>query len=163
MTDVLLPHPIDPGTVAVDDPQAVVEGFLAAMAAGDAEGAAALVADDILYVNVGLPPIRGRRGVEKVLALLDRPGAGFEVYLHAVSAEGPVVLTERTDVLLVGRVRIQFWVWGRFEVRDGKVALWRDSFDYLDLLRANVRGVIGALVPSVRPRPPQRRETPPGR
>ena len=74
-----------------------------------------------------------------------------------------MVLTERTDVLLVGRVRIQFWVWGRFEVRDGKVALWRDSFDYLDLLRANVRGVIGALVPSVRPRPPQRRETPPGR
>lgn len=163
MTDVLLPRPIDPGTVAVDDPQAVVEGFLAAMAAGDAQGAAALVADDILYVNVGLPPIHGRRGVEKVLALLDRPGAGFEVYLHAVSAEGPVVLTERTDVLRVGRVRIQFWVWGRFEVRDGKVALWRDSFDYLDLARANVRGLVGALVPSLRPRPPQGRDTPPGR
>ncbi|MFN8018424.1 MAG: limonene-1,2-epoxide hydrolase family protein [Acidimicrobiales bacterium] len=163
MTDALLPRPIDAADVAVDDPQAVVEGFLAAMAAGDAGAAAALVADDILYVNVGLPPIRGRRGVEKVLALLDRPGAGFEVYLHATSTEGPVVLTERTDVLLFGRVRIQFWVWGRFEVRDGKITLWRDSFDYLDLVRANVRGVAGAFLPSLRPRPPRTRDTPPGR
>lgn len=164
MSDSLLPRPIDPsGPMTVDDPQAVVEGFLAAMAAGDARAAAELVADDILYVNVGLPAIRGKRGVEKVLALVDRPGAGFEVYLHAISAEGPVVLTERTDVLLMGRLRIQFWVWGRFEVRDGTITLWRDSFDFLDLAKANLRAVAALLIPSIRPRPPATPDTPPGR
>ena len=165
MTETLLPRPIDssPGAVAVDDPQAVVEGFLAAMAAGDAEGAAALIDDDILYVNVGLPKLRGRREVEKVLHLLDRPRAGFEVYLHAISAEGSVVLTERTDVLLSGPFRAQFWVWGRFEVVDGRITLWRDSFDFWDILRANVRGLVGIVVPSLRPRPPASRSTPPGR
>jgi limonene-1,2-epoxide hydrolase len=160
----LLPRPIDASSsTIVEDPQAVVEGFLAAMAAGDAAGASALVDEDILYVNVGLPAIRGRAGVDKVLALLDRPGAGFEVYLHAISAEGGVVLTERTDVLLFGRARIQFWVWGRFEVRDGKITLWRDSFDFVDLLRANVRGLLGVAVPSLRPRPPISTDAPPGR
>jgi limonene-1,2-epoxide hydrolase len=74
-----------------------------------------------------------------------------------------VVLTERTDVLLFGKARIQFWVWGRFEVRDGKITLWRDSFDFLDLLRANVRGLLGAVVPSLRPLPPTSTDTPPGR
>jgi limonene-1,2-epoxide hydrolase len=164
MSDVLLPRPSDPSSLdAAADPQSVVEGFLAAMAAGDARAAAELVADDILYVNVGLPAIRGKRGVEKVLALLDRPGAGFEVYLHAIAAEGHVVLTERTDVLLMGRLRIQFWVWGRFEVRDGKITLWRDSFDFLDLAKANLRAVAALLIPSLRPRPPATPDTPPGR
>lgn len=163
MVDSLLPRPFDASAVEVDDPQAVVEGFLAAMAAGDSQGAAEFVADDILYVNVGLPTIRGKRGVQKVLDLLDKPWAGFEVYLHAISTEGPVVLTERTDVLVSGRLRLQFWVWGRFEVRDGKITLWRDSFDFLDVMRANVRGLAGVVVPSLRPRPPASRDTPPGR
>lgn len=164
MTGSLLPRPLDvpPGVVTIEDPQAVVEGFLAAMAAGDADAAAQLIDDDILYVNVGLPKIRGRRDVEKVLRLLERPRAGFEVYLHAISAEDHVVLTERTDVLLVGRARIQFWVWGRFEVRDGRITLWRDSFDFWDLLRANVRGLVGAVVPSLAPKAPTSRDTPPG-
>ena len=35
------------------------------------------------------------------------------------------------------------------KARDGKITLWRDSFDYLDLLRANVRGVLGIVVPSL--------------
>lgn len=165
MTGTLLPRPLDAsaGSVAVDDPQAVVEGFLAAMAAGDARGAADLLDDDVLYVNVGLPKIRGRRDVEKVLRGLERASLGFEVYLHAIAAEGNVVLTERTDVLRFGKVRAQFWVWGRFEVLDGKITLWRDSFDFLDILRANVRGLAGVVLPSLRPRPPATRETPPGR
>ncbi len=159
----LIPAALPDDASAATDPQAVVEAFLAAMAAGDPAAASALVAKDILYVNVGLPALRGKHKVDQVLGLLDRPGAGFEVYLHAVSAEGSTVLTERTDVLLVGRVRIQFWVWGRFEVRDGQITLWRDSFDFLDILRGTVRGLAGAVVPSLRPSAPRSLDTPPGR
>lgn len=156
-----LPAPVDAAPLA--DPQAVAEAFLAAMAASDADGASVLLDDDVLYVNVGLPAIRGRREVDKVLRLLDRPAAGFEVYLHSVAADGPVVLTERTDVLVVGRLRIQFWVWGRFDVHDGKITLWRDSFDYLDVLRGTVRGLVAMAVPGLRPAAPTRLDLPPGR
>ena len=162
MPDGLLPSPAA-GATDLEAPQAVAEAFLAAMAANDADGALALVADDILYVNVGLPPIRGRRGVEKVLRLLDRPGVGFEVYLHSIAVDGDAVLTERTDVLLKGRFRAQFWVWGRFDVRDGQIVLWRDSFDFWDLLKANLRGLAGLVLPSLRPEPPRSLDVPPGR
>jgi limonene-1,2-epoxide hydrolase len=163
MPHALLPAPAPDDLGRLTDPQAVVEAFLAALAAGDAATARALIADDILYVNVGLPPVRGRKEMERVFALLGRPGAGFEVYLHAVATDGPVVLTERTDVLLMGPVEAQFWVWGRFEVHDGRITLWRDSFDYLDILRGTVRGIAALLVPSLRPVRPAQPQVPPGR
>jgi limonene-1,2-epoxide hydrolase len=143
--------------------QQVVETFLAALAAEDFATAGALLAEDVLYVNVGLPTIRGRRRTVRVLEPLARRGLAFEVYLHAVSADGGTVLTERTDVLLFGPVRLQFWVTGRFDVHDGQITLWRDAFDYLDMTRALVRGLLGAVVPALRPKPPASVATAPGR
>jgi limonene-1,2-epoxide hydrolase len=150
-------------TVRPSQPQAVVEAFLAALAGPDLAGAAALLDEEITYVNVGLPPIHGRRRTVGVLKQLTRPGVSFEVYLHAIAANGPVVLTERTDVLVLGRLRMQFWIAGRFDVHDGQITLWRDSFDYLDMLRSFVRGLAGAVVPALRPAPPSSAETAPGR
>jgi limonene-1,2-epoxide hydrolase len=150
-------------TVRPSEPQAVVEAFLAALAGSDIGTAADLLDENVTYVNVGLPPIRGRRRTIAVLKPLARPGASFEVYLHAITADGPVVLTERTDVLAFGPVRLQFWVTGRFDVHDGQITLWRDSFDYVDLLRSVVRGLAGAVVPALRPAAPMSAETPPGR
>ncbi len=159
----LLPIAAPEGSADLADPQAVTEAFLAAMAASELDAAMAFLADDIVYTNVGLPTIHGRAQVAKALGLLDRPGAGFEVYVHAVSADGPVVLTERTDVLVFGRFRVQFWVWGRFDVHQGQITLWRDSFDFLDFLKATVRGLLGVAVPSLRPAPPTTLDVAPGR
>jgi limonene-1,2-epoxide hydrolase len=159
----LLPLALSEDAAPPTDPQTVAEAFLAALATADLERASALVDDEIDYVNVGLPPVRGRDQMARVFRLFDRPGSGFEVYLHAISADGPVVLTERTDVLLIGPLRIQFWVWGRFDVHDGKITLWRDSFDFVDVLRGTVRGLVGALVPGLQPAAPSEVGAAPGR
>ena len=160
MATGLLPRTFPADAELPTDPQEVVEAFLASLADSDVERSAALIDDDIDYVNVGLPAVHGRDEMAKVFALLARPGAGFEVYLHAISADGPVVLTERTDVILVGGLRIQFWVWGRFDVHDGKITLWRDSFDFVDVLKGTVRGLAGMVVPGLRPRPPSGSDAP---
>ena len=141
-------------------PRDVVEAFLDALADSDLERAGELIAEDIEYINVGLPAIRGRTKVLRALSVMDRPSASFEVYLHAISANGPTVLTERTDVLSLGRFRSQFWVSGRFDVTDGLITLWRDSFDYLDLLRSAVRGLAALAVPSLRPTAPTGSDAP---
>ena len=159
----LTPLAAPAGGADLTDPKAVVEAYLAALDEGDTATAATLIAEDVSYVNVGLPSVQGRKEMAKVFALLDRPSAAFEVYLHAISADGPVVLTERTDVLVFGRLRAQFWVWGRFEVHDGKITLWRDSFDYLDLVRGFLRGLAGVLIPALNPRPPEGTDEAPGR
>jgi len=163
MATGLLPRSVPAGSAPPTDPQAVVEAFLASLADSDVERSAALIHDDIDYVNVGLPAVHGRDEMAKVFALLDRPSAGFEVYLHAISADGPVVLTERTDVILIGGLRIQFWVWGRFDVHDGRITLWRDSFDFLDIAKGTVRGLVGLIVPGLRPSAPSGQDAAPGR
>jgi limonene-1,2-epoxide hydrolase len=112
------------------------------------------MAVDVQYTNVGLPTVRRRESVRRLFqATLGRPGAGFEVYVHAISADGPTVLTERTDVLKLGRLRVQFWVCGRFEVHDAQIVLWRDYFDYLNIATAMIRGLLGSVFPAARAKP----------
>lgn len=145
------------------EPQEVVEAFLEALASAEVDRAVEYLADDVVYTNVGLPAIHGRHNVAAVLIGLDRPNAGFEVYIHSIANNGPVVLNERTDVIKFGSVRCQFWVWGRFEVHDGLITVWRDYFDNLDILRGIGRGLLGAMVPSLRPEPPESTRSDPGR
>ncbi|CAN5517932.1 limonene-1,2-epoxide hydrolase family protein [soil metagenome] len=159
----LLPTAPPADGATLTDPQAVTEAFLAALAASDLDGAMALLATDVLYVNVGTPAIRSRAKVAKAFAGLTKPEVGFEAYLHAISADGPVVLTERTDVIVVGRFRAQFWVTGRFDVHDGQITLWRDSFDFVDILRGVVRGLAGAVLPGLKPAAPTSLDDAPGR
>lgn len=136
-------------------PTEVVMRLLDAMAGFDQEALEATLADDVAYTNVSLPTIHGRRAVGSALAkFFGGLGATFEVMALNVAAEGPVVLTERIDAITLGRLRLQFWVNGRFEVTDGKVTVWRDYFDYYDTTRAAVRALAGAVVPRLRPRFP---------
>ena len=158
----LLPTPAPPGEL-LTDPVAVTEAFLAALADSDVDAAIDFLAADVHYVNAGFPAIDGARRVRRAFQGLTRPDVGFEVYLHAISADGPVVLTERTDVIRLGPVRLQFWVMGRFDVHDGRITLWRDGFDLADIARATARGVLGAFVPALRPKPPTSLSAAPGR
>jgi limonene-1,2-epoxide hydrolase len=153
----LAPRPIMDGERREVDrsPMQVVERFLALLCAKDVDGALGLLAEDVEYVNVGLPAVHGRERVRRLLhATLGRAGAGFEVHMHTISANGPSVLTERTDVLLFRRLRIQFWVCGRFDVHDGQVVLWRDYFSLTSYSAATLRGLLGVMIPPVRAKPP---------
>jgi limonene-1,2-epoxide hydrolase len=133
----------------------LVERFLDLLCAKDIEGATDLLAVDVEYANVGLPTVHGRKRVRRVLrAALGLTGAGFEVYVHTISANGSSVLTERTDVLKFRRLRIQFWVCGRFDVHNGQIVLWRDYFDQTNIATATVRGLLGVVYPAVRAKPP---------
>jgi limonene-1,2-epoxide hydrolase len=125
---------------------AVVEDFLAALERIDIDAAVALLAPEVVYQNVPFPPARGRDQVAQQLRMLERFGSGFEVRWHNVASAGPVVLTERTDVISIGRVSGAFWVCGTFEVHDGLITLWRDRFDFVDFTWSFVRGGIHALV-----------------
>ena len=131
----------------------VVRAFLAAMERQDTDAVLALASDDITYQNVPLPPARGRDAFAAQMQWFARNLTSFEARIDNIAADGPVVLTERVDVLARGRVRAAFWVCGTFEVRDGKVVLWRDRFDYADLTVALVKGLVRGLLPARDPRP----------
>lgn len=109
---------------------------------------------DVEYTNVGLPMVRGRERIRRLFRAGVQHGGGFDVYVHAISADGPTVLTERTDVLRFGPMSIQLWVCGRFDVRDGQIVVWRDYFDYVAFAVATIRGLLGVLFPAIRAKPP---------
>jgi limonene-1,2-epoxide hydrolase len=128
-----------------------VETFLNALQDEDFDTAEALVSEDFVWHNVGLTKMRGRRRIMKLL----RSGegrAGFEVKIHRIAAEGNAVLTERTDALIFGPLRLQFWVCGTFELQDGRIRVWRDYFDMFDFfVKAPLRALVATVVPSLRP------------
>ena len=126
-----------------------VEGFLNALQDSDFETAEAALDDNLVYQNVGLPTIHGRARAIKLFRQMEGRGA-FEVKIHRIAADGAAVLTERTDALIFGPLRLQFWVCGVFEVHDGRITLWRDYFDFFDMFKATVRGLAGLALPSLR-------------
>ena len=125
---------------------AVVLEFIDALERLDVDAALELADPEIVYQNVPFPAARGVKAVGRQLRLLARLGTGFEVRMINIAAEGPVVLTERIDVLERGRVRPAFWVCGTFEVHNGKITLWRDRFDFADFTVAFVKAVVRAIV-----------------
>lgn len=127
----------------MSDPASVVRQFLQLLEQRDAPGALALLDDDIVWRNTGLPTLRGRR-VTGALLDMEKRGIGFAVRMHHLAADGPVVLTERTDVLTYRRVETAFWVCGTFEVRDGRIVLWDDHFSWGNLLRSSAVGLLRA-------------------
>jgi limonene-1,2-epoxide hydrolase len=130
----------------------VVETFLYALQDEDYAAADATLADNILYQNVGYTAMRGRKRIIKLFRMGQGRGR-FEVKFHRVAADGNSVLTERTDAIIIGPLRLQFWICGVFEVHSGKITLWRDYFDAFDLfVKAPLRGLVGVVVPSLRPK-----------
>src|ERR1700712_3894106 len=69
------------------EPLAVVQQFLELLAAGELDAACDLLSDDVEYINVSLPTIRGRERVRSVAhRTLGRPSAGVEGFGHGAGA-----------------------------------------------------------------------------
>jgi limonene-1,2-epoxide hydrolase len=144
------PTPRTNRTSSKPDPATVVTGFLHALTKYDLDTALDLVTDDLTYINVSLPTIHGRDGLNRAFRPVLRPDRfGFNVHLNHVATEDDVVLTDRIDEINFRKFASRFWVYGRFVVRDGQIAVWRDSFDWLDVTVGNVRALLGLISPSL--------------
>ena len=117
-----------------------VREFCRLLALPDTRQAVALLSDDVVWKNTGLPTVTGRR-VGGMLLDAEKRGVGVEVTIHHAAANGDVVLTDRTDVLSKGSWETSFWVRGTFEVHDGKITLWDDAFSWLDFAKGAFVGL----------------------
>lgn len=150
------PTPRTSRSASKPDPATVVTGFLHALTKYDLDTALDLVTDDLTYINVSLPTIHGRDGLDRAFRPVLRPDRfGFNVHLNHVATEDDVVLTDRIDEINFRKFASRFWVYGRFVVRDGQIAVWRDSFDWLDITVGNVRALLGLISPSLNRRMPE--------
>jgi limonene-1,2-epoxide hydrolase len=122
------------------EPEETVREFFRMLALPDTQAAVALLDDEVVWKNTGLPTFKGRR-VGGMLLDAERRGITVDITIHHAAANGSVVLTDRTDVLRKGKWETSFWVRGTLEVRDGKIVLWDDAFSWLDFARGSVVGL----------------------
>ena len=107
----------------------LIRKFIEACVRADPEEFATYFTEDASWWNSPWKPIEGREAIRETL----RRGAQQMValpweVLHIV-ADGDVVMTERVDHFLVGDKRVSVPCMGVFELRDGKIAAWRDYWD----------------------------------
>ena len=110
-------------------PLEVVHAFMAAAEKRDYDAAMELLTDDIEYQNMPLPPVHGKAAVRETLEALLALCTGSEWVVHRELASGDLVMNERTDRFELGGKWVDLPVAGVFELRDGRIALWRDYFD----------------------------------
>jgi limonene-1,2-epoxide hydrolase len=133
----------------------VVKRFLTALQDGDLDAAMALLTEDAVWINVSLPAVRGKKAIERICRWSLDQGGGFRVHFHGIADSGDGVVL--TDALNLGRFEQRFWVYGRFELRDGRIAVWRDAFDWRDITASLLRGAAGMALPALnRAWPPKR-------
>jgi limonene-1,2-epoxide hydrolase len=110
-------------------PEETVDEFIARVVGLDLDAACELLTDDVEYDNV---PMGKNIGPDALKAFLGGMGTGVDevqFVVHRQAASGDVVINERTDRFRVGERWFDLPVAGVFELRDGKIALWRDYFD----------------------------------
>lgn len=115
--------------MATDTPIDTVRRFCAAWSNVDPDELAGFFTDDAVYHNIPIAPVTGRDTIKATIAGFTGGVEKIEFRVNHIVADGPIVLTERVDVFVLPERAIELPVMGTFEVRDGKIAAWRDYFD----------------------------------
>jgi limonene-1,2-epoxide hydrolase len=106
-----------------------VQKLIAANEARDLDRIVAVCTDDVLYENVPMTAVHGGDEVRATLEPMYAQATGVEFRVERQVEDGDTVANERVDRFEIGGRWIEIRVAGFFEVRDGKVAVWRDYFD----------------------------------
>jgi limonene-1,2-epoxide hydrolase len=115
-------------TDVADRNDGLVRGFLAAWERRDTEHIMSCWADGGVYHPITLPPIVGRGAFREFVTRFEGvPGGRLEIR-HQVASDR-VVMNERTDRITFRGKQLVVPICAVFEIRDGRIAAWREYFD----------------------------------
>jgi limonene-1,2-epoxide hydrolase len=112
-----------------ETPIEVVRRFCTAWSNVDSDEIAEFFTDDAVYHNIPMDPLTGRDTIKSFIAGFAGGAEQIDFRVRNIVADGDVVLTERVDVFVMPNGKVELPVMGTFDVRDGKIAAWRDYFD----------------------------------
>ncbi len=111
------------------DNETIVRNFVAAWARRDADELMGYFTDDIIYHNMPMAPLAGLAMVRVGISTFLKEWTATQWDLRNIMAAGDVVMTERVDNITAHGKQLALPVCGIFELRGGKIAVWRDYFD----------------------------------
>ncbi|MGH9430783.1 MAG: nuclear transport factor 2 family protein [Terriglobia bacterium] len=108
---------------------ALIRRFIDACSRADADEFSSYFAEDAVWWNAPWRAIEGRDAIRETLRRGAQRMTALPWEIRHIVADGDVVLTERIDNFHIGETRISVPCMGIFELRDGKIAAWRDYWD----------------------------------
>ncbi len=116
-----------------DTPDSFVRTFISALVARDLAGAAEMVSADIEYDNVPMGKAFGPEALTSTLSGFFGMCTNIDWEILRQTSSGDMnhglVLNERDDRVEIHGRWATLPVAGVFEIKDGKLVLWRDYFD----------------------------------
>jgi limonene-1,2-epoxide hydrolase len=118
------------------DNEAIVRAFIEAWSRLDPSELAGYFAEDGVYHNVPMQPVVGRRNVEQLIRGFIGSWTETRWEIRNLFSRGDVVFAERIDRSRAGDKSVELPCAGVFEMRGGKIRVWRDYFDLATYTRA---------------------------
>lgn len=121
--------------IAYSGDESMVLDFMGLWETGDVDAMLPYFAANASYIDMPLPP---RHGLDEIRAYIETVFGAFSVRIETlnIASRDEIIFTERVDYLALKSdpsVVVPLPVTGVMEIRDGKIAVWRD---YLDLRTA---------------------------
>ncbi len=107
----------------------IVRDFCKAWERKDMDELVGFMTEDAVYHNIPLQPAVGHEAIKGVMTMFVPMSKAIEFKILGIAADGDTVFTERVDSFVMDGGTISIPVAGVFEVKDGKIAAWRDYFD----------------------------------
>lgn len=107
----------------------LIRQFLEACVRADLDEFASYFCEDAIWWNSPWQPVKGRAAIRETLRIGAARMTALPWDINHIVADDDIVLTERVDHFLVGDIRVSVPCMGIFELRDGKIAAWRDYWD----------------------------------
>ena len=114
----------------------LVQDFFAAWEKGDPDLVASFFTEDGIYHNIPQERTQGREEIRKLVSVWLAALQGMAFRFDRIMVLGNQIAMERVDLVPGGSGPKELPCAGFMEIRDGKIALWREYWDVAQMMEA---------------------------
>ncbi len=116
--------------------ESIIRDFIAAWSRLDPTELASYFAEGGVYHNIPTGPVKGRATIKGFISGFIRPWTETHWEILTLVASGDTVIVERIDRTKMGIKSVDLPCVGVFQMKDGKIEVWRDYFDLGTYMKA---------------------------
>jgi limonene-1,2-epoxide hydrolase len=124
------------GSLQMNTNERVIRDFVAAWSRLDVDELVSYFCEDGVYHNMPIDPVAGHEALRSFIAAFISSWEKTEWELLNLTVEGDIVMAERMDRTVAAGKSVELPCCGVFEMREGKIAVWRDYFDMTTYINA---------------------------
>jgi|TARA_B100000315_G_scaffold241083_1_gene261594 limonene-1,2-epoxide hydrolase len=120
----------------LNDNEQIIRDFIAAWSNLNADELVSYFTEDGVYHNMPTDPVAGQENLRGFIGAFLANWEKTDWEVLNLFSQGDVVMAERVDRTVAGGKPVDLPCCGVFEMRDGKIAVWRDYFDMATFMNA---------------------------